>query len=79
MRRPRTEARSGDWMTQKGLTNRGPCPAVAARDHMRFMIIDKGSVTAYVFIEVLKRTKREILLIVMNLLTEGLISPNASH
>ena len=24
MRRPRTEARPGDWMTQKGLTNRGP-------------------------------------------------------
>ena len=24
MRRPRTEARAGDWMTQEGLTNRGP-------------------------------------------------------
>ena len=24
MRRPRTEARAGDWMTHEGLTNRGP-------------------------------------------------------
>ena len=24
MRRPRTEARPGDWMMQKGLTNQGP-------------------------------------------------------
>ena len=42
--------------------------AVTARGHMRFMIIDKGSVNADVFIEFLKRlikgTEREIFLIV---------------
>ena len=42
--------------------------AVTARGHMRFMIIDKGSVNADVFIEFLKRlikgAEREIFLIV---------------
>ena len=42
--------------------------AVSARGHMRFMIIDKGSVNADVFIEFLKRlikgARREIFLIV---------------
>ena len=35
MRRPRTEARAGDWMTQEGLTNRGPLqkPILCTRTH----------------------------------------------
>ena len=59
MRRPRTEARSGDWMTQKGLTNRGPLQKPdlgghGARSHA-LHIKEKGGVNADVFIEFLKR------------------------
>jgi transposase len=72
MRRPRTEARSGDWMMQKGLTNRGPLQKSDFSDHFArpHAVHDQGKsgVNGDVFIEFLKRliagAKRTIFLIV---------------